>query len=233
MGAAQTCENEAFRALRECAVCALNEHQVCDSCCAVLKRFDALVFDCDGTLVDSMPMHFESFQEVCREFGLDFSEQRFYELGGVPVDTIFERLGREQGVNIDVQRCVAMKNEVFHRTFIHNVTEIACVTRYARAALQMGIPCGVCSGSERRDVLTELRDTGLLELFADDAIVTREDVKHGKPAPDPYLLAADRLGVSGKQCIAFEDSHGGVSSIMAAHMCPVYVPDLHLYPRRY
>lgn len=186
----------------------------------------ALVFDCDGTLVDTMPAHYASWCAALAPHGIPFSEARFYALGGVPTRDIVALLAREAGVTVDVAAVAAAK-EADTELRLATVTPVAEVVEVARAA-RGRLPMAVATGSLRATAEHSLRGIGILGWF--DALVAAEDVARPKPAPDTYLLAAARLGVPPGACRAYEDTDLGLQSARAAGMEVVDVRLLRALP---
>ena len=183
--------------------------------------FDGYIFDCDGTLVDSMPLHYRAWRRVVDEHGGQFPEQLFYELGGKPSEKILELLRDEHGLKIDDIAAAARRKEEYFVGFIPDVTPIEPVLEFARR-WHGRKPLAVASGGTRRNIELTLAAGGIRDLF--DAVVCVEDYVHGKPWPDPFLEAARRLGVAPERCLVFEDSPLGVQAAAAAGMQCVFVP---------
>ncbi len=174
----------------------------------------ALIFDCDGTLADSMPLHWRAWKQVTEAHGLQFAEGRFYSLGGVPARDIVKMLGAEQGRPMDYA-AVAKEKEL---TFEQLIPQVRAVERIASIARDHSgqLPMAVASGGTRRIVTQMLHHLGIEHLF--QAVVVSEDVARQKPAPDIYLEAARRLGVAPENCRAYEDTDLGLAAIRAAGM---------------
>jgi beta-phosphoglucomutase-like phosphatase (HAD superfamily) len=186
--------------------------------------FAAYIFDCDGTLADTMPTHYRAWQLALCEHSEAFPEAMFYELGGTPPARIVEILNERHGLSLPVEQTVAFKEA----TFLELSSEVAAIGPVVAIAKSFAgrRPMAVASGGHRRVVLTTLRALGIADLF--NAIVTSEDYRRGKPAPDPFLEAALRLGVAPEQCLVFEDTTTGIAAATAAGMKSVLVPP----PRR-
>jgi beta-phosphoglucomutase-like phosphatase (HAD superfamily) len=182
----------------------------------------ALIFDCDGTLADTMPLHWRAWQVITARHRLNLPEDRFYALGGVPSRDILKMLSREQGVALD-HLAVALEKEAEYRPLIAQVEPINTVVGLARAN-HGKIPLAVASGGTRRIIEQVLDHLGLRHLF--NAIVTSEDVVNQKPAPDIFLEAARRIGVPPRFCRAYEDTDLGMKAIRAAGMEAVDVREL-------
>ncbi len=184
--------------------------------------FEALVFDCDGTLADTMPAHFIAWTETMDRYGIAFPEQRFYALGGVPAHRIIATLAAEQGITLDAHAVAIEKERAFeaHIDSVCGVEPVIAIARQFRGKL----PMGVATGGLRYIVDRCLTQLQIRDWF--DALVAAEDVKHHKPAPDTYLLAAERLGVDPVRCCAFEDTDLGLEAARAAGMTAVDIRPL-------
>lgn len=187
-------------------------------------EFAGYIFDLDGTLVDTMPLHYRAWDEAMRKVGLQcpLDEELFYSLGGVPTARVAELIAAHYRLTIDVHAVFEHKESLFtalqkDAKLIEPVVEIA--RRVAKTH-----PVSVASGGPRVIVRGMLELTGLARLFPFERVVTPEDVVHGKPAPDLFLLAAQRMGVAPEKCLVFEDAEPGVQAAVAARMKWVRVP---------
>jgi len=182
--------------------------------------FQAYLFDCDGTIVDSMPLHYIAWKETLEEWNCVYEEKLFYAWGGRPVTEIISRLNEMQGLKMPVE-AVAHSKEIRYLNQLSHLKVIPEVVEEIEA--QHGrIPLAVVSGSRRESVVNSLTSVHLLDKF--DTMVCAEDYKNGKPAPDAFLLAAERLGVAPKDCLVFEDTDLGIQAATAAGMASVRVP---------
>jgi HAD superfamily hydrolase (TIGR01509 family) len=179
--------------------------------------FDAVIFDCDGTLVDSMPLHFVAWTQALdhHKAPFVFTEEYFYAKAGVREQDVVNLLNAQHGSGLDPDSVAEHKSKLFHQ-IIHQVREIKPVADFARS-LQGIKPMAVASGSEEPLVRTCLAQNQLLHLF-EDRIITPRLVKHGKPAPDMFLLAAQRMGIPPERCLVVEDGLSGVEAAKAAGM---------------
>ena len=182
--------------------------------------FRAFLFDCDGTVVDSMPLHYIAWKKALAEWGATFNEELFYTWGGMPPIEIIAALNAMQGLKMPAE-AVAERKENFYFDLLPQLRPVPEVLELMEA--QRGrIPFAVVSGSTRESLVRSLTTVHLLERF--DVLVGAEDYKRGKPAPDAFLIAAARLGVAPKDCLAFEDTAIGVQAATAAGMVSVRVP---------
>lgn len=178
-----------------------------------------LIFDFDGTLVDTMPLHWEAWQVVTRKYELHFPEERFYSLGGVPARDIIRMLASEQGKQVDHLEAAREKGEAFLQIF-HRAQPIDPIMDIARAH-HGKLPMAVATGGSRRIVERVMVKLDIAKLF--EAVVTNEDIVNQKPAPDIFLEAARRIGVAPEHCRAYEDTDLGMTAIRAAGMDAVDV----------
>jgi HAD superfamily hydrolase (TIGR01509 family) len=182
--------------------------------------FKAYLFDCDGTVADSMPLHYIAWNQALREWGCTFSEERFYQLGGLPIVEIIGLIGREQGIEMPTALVAKRKEQLY----FEYLPRLQCVPEVLEhMELQRGrIPFAVVSGSTRDSVEASLRAIGLLDRF--EVLVCAGDYRKSKPDPEPFLIAAERLGVSPENCLVFEDTQMGINAAIAAGMASVRVP---------
>jgi beta-phosphoglucomutase family hydrolase len=181
-----------------------------------------IIFDCDGTLADTMPLHWQAWQAIASRHRFNFSRDRFYSLGGVPSRDILKILCAEQRLTLDPLD-VAREKEAAYLPLVAQVEPINAVVAVAREHFGR-IPLAVASGGTRRSIGQVLDHLGIRHLF--QTIVTNEDVVRQKPAPDIFLEAARRLGVRPQSCRAYEDTDIGLQAIRAAGMEAVDVRQL-------
>jgi beta-phosphoglucomutase family hydrolase len=184
------------------------------------RSFRAYLFDCDGTIVDSMPLHYSAWKKALAEWNCSFEEQLFYAWGGRPVTEIIAALNQRDGLNMPVD-AVARRKEDLYFELLPQIKAIPEVVEHIEAK-HGHIPLAVVSGSRRNSVLGSLTALHLIEKF--DVLVCAEDYARGKPAPDCFLVAAQRLGVPPEDCLVFEDTDLGIEAADAAGMASVRVP---------
>ena len=189
-----------------------------------LAPFQAVIFDMDGTLLDTESVFKTIVFEVCTELGFEMTDAVHMSMVGSSHERTSQLLIEAYGVTFPYslfdERCRVIMRERSHvgvpvkpgaREFIGELRE-------------RGIPTAVATSSRNPHAQHHLGAAGLLDLF--ETVVTRDDVINPKPHPEPYLTAARRLGVDPLQCLALEDSHSGVRAAHAAGMQTVMVPDL-------
>merc|ERR1719491_1700894 len=217
--------------------------EYCNSC-NELKRLELelpkakeLVFDCDGTLLDTMPMYYESWRLTCDELKLIFPIERFYAEAGAPVSDIFQRLIDEQkpkssnNHKLTASYCESVKRR-YHSQIEDGgmkagmIDVVVDIARRYHGKIKMA----VASSGWRDHVVEGLERNGILHLF--DAVVTAEEVEKPKPFPDIFLLAAERIGVEPRDCVGFEDADLGMQGLERAgfaYACDVR--NMYMYPR--
>lgn len=192
-----------------------------------LQDHAALLFDCDGTLADTMPAHYVAWLEVTRAHGITFDEDRFYAMGGRPTRDIVATLAGEAGITIDLDRAVHAKEQSFLGQLprVEAIDPVVDVVRRCRGR----IPVAVVTGGHRAVCERILAHVGLGGVF--DTIVASEDTRRHKPEPEPFLEAARRLAVEPARCVVWEDSDLGIEAARRAGMDWVDVRSFHA-PRR-
>ena len=185
-----------------------------------LGSFGAYLFDCDGTIADSMPLHYIAWKKALAEWNCTFDEQLFYALGGTPVAEIVSLLNKKQGLSMPVES-VSARKENFYMELLPQLQAVPEVVEHIDA--QHGrIPFAVVSGSTRESVTASLDSLKLLDRF--DTMVCAGDYKKSKPDPECFLLAASKLGVAPESCLVFEDTDMGIQAATAAGMASVKIP---------
>jgi beta-phosphoglucomutase family hydrolase len=181
--------------------------------------FEAYLFDCDGTIVDSMPLHQIAWSKALAEWGCEFPESTFYAWGGLPVIDIITRLNEQHGLAMPVE-AVAHRKEQLYYEILPQLQAVPEVLQEIEA--QHGrIPFAVVSGSTRESVTASLAALNLLDKF--ETLVCAGEYKNGKPHPEPFLTAAEKLGVPPESCLVFEDTEMGIQAATAAGMASVKI----------
>ncbi|MEH0933446.1 HAD family hydrolase [Micromonospora sp. CPCC 205558] len=182
--------------------------------------FAAYLFDCDGTIVDSMPLHYLAWQRALREWGCEFPEDLFYAWGGRPTADIIVALNEQQGLSMPVA-AVVERRESYYQELLPQLAAVPEVLAHIHDAHRR-VPFAVVSGSTRASVTASLGTLGLLDRF--DVLVCADDYTRAKPDPEAFLLAAEQLGVPPESCLVFEDTDLGIQAATAAGMASVRVP---------
>ncbi len=192
------------------------------------QTFAGYIFDLDGTLVDSMPLHYRAWRQALRDAGASedvFRWQEFLAHGGMAAVDIVRDLNSKYEMNMLPQQVAQHKRDIYaellEREELPTIPETIALVRDLRSR---GIPYAIGTGSALAGALQTLRAAHIDDLFP--IIVTPEDVPHGKPAPDIFLKAAELMGVPPSECIVFEDAEPGLRAAAAAKMnrCSYHPP---------
>ena len=178
------------------------------------EQFGGLIFDCDGTLADTMPLHFLAWSETMQRHGIEFDHDCFLANAGRPTVAIIGSLLEEQSLNGNAVEIAAEKEQAFLR-HLPEVKPIEAVAQIARQHHGQ-MPMGVGSGSNRAVVHQILDLIGMADLFG--AVVGAEDTERHKPEPDVFLEVARQIGVEPERCQVFEDADLGLEAARRAGM---------------
>jgi beta-phosphoglucomutase family hydrolase len=181
---------------------------------------DAYLFDCDGTIVDSMPLHYIAWKKILAEWNCHFDEHHFYSLGGTPIAEIVSLLNKQHNLRMPVEAVCSRKEQLYYE-LLPQLKAIPEVLEHIHARYGE-IPFAVVSGGTREAVTASLTTLEILDRF--DLLVCAEDYKKGKPDPEAFLVAAERLKVNPTRCLVFEDTDLGIQAATAAGMPSVKIP---------
>lgn len=182
-------------------------------------QFQAYLFDCDGTIADSMPLHYVAWKKALAEWNCTFTEDLFYALGGMSVAEIIATLNQERGLKMPIEDVARRKEQLYYDN-LPQLKAVPEVLEHIEASYGR-IPFAVVSGSTRDSVTASLDFLNLLDRF--DAFVCAGDYQKSKPDPEPFLLAAEKLGIAPDACLVFEDSDMGIQAATAAGMASVKI----------
>lgn len=191
------------------------------------EQYDALIFDMDGTLVDSMPRHLDAWEATSAEFGLPFDRAQLNEYGGIPTRKIVAILAEQHGLDIDVEAFTRRKVALYME-HIQQVSVFPAMWELVRRC-HGKVPMGIGTGSPRNQAESILKSTGLDAYI--QVVVSADDVVNHKPHPDTFRQVAEQLGANPANCLVFEDTQIGLQAGRAAGMETVLVLEGELYQR--
>lgn len=188
------------------------------------KDYDGYLFDCDGTVIDSMPVHYAGWGHALDELGIEFTfpKDLYNSLAGTATYKIVGILNERFDLDIPAERLLELKRE-YYTSHLEDVGVIEPVAEYAQEIAKTK-PVAIVTGGNRDIVTASLKQKGLFDLFP--VLVTHADVPNGKPAPDMFLEAARLLEVDPTKCVVFEDGELGIQGAEAAGMDTVFIPSL-------
>ncbi len=187
------------------------------------KTYAGVIFDNDGTLADSMPLHYQAWLDAVHRQNpdLEWPVELFYSMAGMNVHETVNRLNTILGTSLDPYQAEKDKLEIFER-ISHQVEPIPPVVAYARELKERGIPIAVGTGAHRVDAILTLEAIGAEDIF--EIVVTQDDVKNGKPDPETWLLCAKKMGVDPQDCLVLEDGELGIKAAEILGMDVVRIP---------
>lgn len=197
----------------------------------------AVIFDFDGVITDSEILHFRTFNQITSKFGFEIDKKTYYQdFLGLSDNDVFTMLKQQKLLNDDapsVEEMIRQKNLLFE----HLAKEEGCIIEGVRDFLnllkQNNVPLAICSGALLTEIMLILEDARLVDIF--ETIVSADQVKKGKPAPDGFLMALKRLNakqdpqIKANECVVIEDAHWGLRAAIAAGMHRVAVTNSYDY----
>ena len=184
----------------------------------------AVIFDMDGTLIDTEAAHRRAFVDTGHALGWPLGEELLLSMVGIHRDENQRVLAERLGPDFPLAPFYADSDALFEAAEDAGIPLRPGADLLLDHLARAGIPMALATSTAAPFAQQRLERSGLIHYF--DVIVTRSDVERPKPDPEPYLLAARRLGIDPAHCVAVEDSHAGVRSATAAGIATVMVPDL-------
>lgn len=177
-------------------------------------EYEAFLYDCDGTLADNMLAHKLAYEEVAANYGIALDHAMVDEFAGMPTALFAQEITKRYGVPLP-DTFANEKSQIFIDKYIEQTQPIAYVAEHLKNHVGK-VKIAVVSGGSRKTVTKTLTVLGLIDFV--DTMVCAGETPKGKPAPDPFLAAAEKLGVNPQKCIVFEDAEFGVQGAIAAGM---------------
>jgi len=183
----------------------------------------ALIFDLDGTIADTMPVHFLAYKNILGDFGIDFTPELFATLAGVPAIETIEKLNEQFGTSMNPEEIGHLKEQEYEK-MMHKMKPVEPVVQLVKK-YHGKMPMSVGTGGYRRLAWKTLEILGLKDYF--DILISSEDVKNAKPHPETFLKCAEKMGVDPKDCQVFEDGELGMQAAVSAGMMSTLVTDFY------
>jgi HAD superfamily hydrolase (TIGR01509 family) len=177
--------------------------------------YKAYLYDCDGTLADNMHSHKAAFVKVADYYNISLDDTLIDELAGWPTVLIAEEIAKRYGTEFDPQLFAEQKSALYKEEFVAGTKPISFMVEHLKNACGK-VKIGVVSGGSRATVTKTLKVIGVDKYL--DALVCAGETERGKPYPDPFLRAAELLGVKPEECLVFEDGDPGVQAAESAGM---------------
>jgi len=190
---------------------------------SALGRAKALIFDCDGTLVNSLPVYSKAWGAGFALSGTKMNDHWYQARNGLSEHVLMDEFERDYNVVLDRKKIVATMRSHYRQNLSAHLTEISLICDIARRFYGQ-LPMAVASGGSREIVTQSLDALGLTYLF--QKIISFDDVRKAKPLPDLFLHAAQALGIEPRDCLVFEDSPQGIEAAHAANMSVINVDTL-------
>lgn len=186
-------------------------------------HYKAFLYDCDGTLADNMPLHALTYIQVAKDKGVTITGEIIDEFAGLPVPAVVQEINKRYNVDMDPEDFAEIRLKLYHDEYIDRLLPVEHVVEHLKAHVGK-VRIAVVSGGTRDAIektLNVLDIAGLVET-----LVCAGETERGKPFPDPFLAAAEKLGIDPKDCLVFEDGGAGVQSAIAAGMDWVRIDQL-------
>lgn len=189
----------------------------------IYSKFKALIFDLDGTLINSEPYHLKAWNELLAELGMPLMTYEYIlSVGGIKSSEICRMMCEKAGrADLDPVATAAKKTGIYIEKYLNEVPLFDSIAAFLIAGHRRGLKIAVATGSQLKETMSLLKRHHLAEMI--DAVVSSDQVKHCKPAPDTYLEAAKRIGAAPQDCLVFEDTNVGLQGIKAAGMTALQV----------
>jgi beta-phosphoglucomutase family hydrolase len=186
-------------------------------------RAKGLIFDLDGTIADTMPIHFLAYKNMLSEFGIDFTPEVFLTMAGIPAIGTISRINEIYGTSLDAEKYGRLK-EAEYEKIMYKMKPVEPVIAVIRKNFGK-LPMAVGTGGYKRLAWKTIDILGLRQYF--NILVTSEDIINHKPHPETFLKCAELMGVEPRFCQVFEDGRLGIQAALAGGMMAVDVTDYY------
>lgn len=204
--------------------------------CGSAQGYAALIFDCDGVLVDSEELKFKAWQTALKEQAIDFQESEYLPLVGFDSRHISKAIALSKSLPFDQKAIISRKDQVYEKLQKQGVTALPDAVRFLKLAIarkeELGLKIAIASSAPKAEILENLHQLGIDPNSFDFIISGKDDLKHihdpegvNKPKPYIYQVCAQTLGIAPSQCLVFEDSHAGVAAATLAGMDVMAIPN--------
>lgn len=187
-----------------------------------IAKIKGLIFDLDGTLADTMPLHLEAWNEIGEKHGLFLSHEDHLKYAGMPTKMITEKLAKEKGIEVDSDEFTRQKETLFTTQKLQKVQPIKAVLAFLHN-LDGKLPMAIGTGSNRATALKVVTTLQVADYVK--AVVTAEDVTNHKPAPDTFLMCAEKIGIAPENCLVFEDANLGMQAALTGGMQAINITE--------
>ena len=187
-----------------------------------MKKYEAFIFDMDGTLIDNMPYHIQAWLALFAEMGLEMTEAEFHRRlsGKTNAETVRDMLGDDVTPE-EIARMAGRKEVQYRAVYGPQLRPVAGLSGFLQRSRDAGLKTAVATSAGSDNIAFILEGLGLMGTFT--AVVGAQDVQNGKPHPEIFLMAAQRLQVSPDACLVFEDSRAGIEAARRAGMDVVVI----------
>jgi beta-phosphoglucomutase family hydrolase len=183
----------------------------------------ALIFDLDGTLADTMPVHFLAYKEILSDYGIEFTPELFATLAGIPAVQTIQKLNEMFGTEMEPEKIGHLKEQVYEQ-MMHKMKPVEPVVTLVKKYYGR-MPMSVGTGGYKKLAWKSLKILELDKYF--DILVSSEDVAHPKPHPETFLKCAEKMGILPQHCQVFEDGELGMQAAREAGMIATLVTDFY------
>ena len=190
-----------------------------------MSKIAAVIWDMDGVIADTAPHHLHAWRETFARRGIDFAEADFMRGFGIRNDAIIKNVLGEQTTEAEIEAIAQEKEATFRGIIGHDIKPLPGVLELIRALYEKGIRMAIASSTVIENIRLIIGSLGITKYF--QSVITGHDVTEGKPHPQVFLLAAQKLGAKPKNCLVIEDAVAGIKAAKGAGMYCVAITSSH------